>query len=58
VLQQLALLAIPCLIVCALLFLVVERPFMKPDWPKRLRARVWPARRAVEAPQPAKAETP
>jgi peptidoglycan/LPS O-acetylase OafA/YrhL len=58
VLEQLALLIIPCLIVCALLFLVVERPFMKPDWPKRLRARVWPGCRPAEAPQLPKTETP
>jgi peptidoglycan/LPS O-acetylase OafA/YrhL len=58
VLQQLALLAIPCLIVCALLFLVVERPFMKPDWPKRLREKIFPSRKPAEDPQVAKAETP
>lgn len=57
VLLQMAMLAIPCLIICALLFLVVERPFMQPDWYKRLGGRIRPRRRTVEERELAEVET-
>lgn len=53
---QVIILWIACLVVCSLLFLAFERPFMRPDWYKRLWARVWPARRRTEVREMAEVE--
>lgn len=51
---QFVILWIACVVACSLLFLAFERPFMRPDWYKRAWAKVWPARRKVEAEELAK----
>lgn len=37
---QIALMILPVLVTCSILFALIERPCMIPDWPKRLRARL------------------
>jgi peptidoglycan/LPS O-acetylase OafA/YrhL len=56
VISQVILLWIACMAICSLLFLAFERPFMRPDWYKRLWARVRPVRRTAESRETAKTE--
>jgi peptidoglycan/LPS O-acetylase OafA/YrhL len=45
---QLALVAVPVIAICAVFFLLVERPCMDPDWPSKLWHKIT-GRRGEEA---------
>jgi peptidoglycan/LPS O-acetylase OafA/YrhL len=44
-LAQIGLVAVPTIVACSLLFVALERPFMRQDWPSRWAAAMRPGSR-------------